>query len=232
MASSQNGYPASADRAAIRVTTFAVPGHPNVKLPLRDDVAPLLLEMCRWWFATIEPPVMPGCWGYAWRSIRGSSTVSNHASGTAVDINAPRHPLGKVGTVPASKRGAISQKAANLGLRWGGDYTGRKDEMHVEVIVSLTTARLYVARLQGTPVPPLPPPTPTGRPALQQGSHGNAVTSLQQTLNRWYPRLKALVPDGMFGPATRARVLYFQQRAHLVADGIVGARTWAALGFK
>lgn len=229
MANSQNGYPASSNRNAIGVKTFLVPGHGNVALPVRADVAPLLLEMARWWFANIEPPVVPGCWGYAYRAVVGGGSLSNHASGTAIDLNAPKHVLGKFGTVPASKRGAISQKAASLGLRWGGDYTGRKDEMHFEVIVSLATAKVLVAKLQGAPVPN---PPPSGRPTLQQGSKGDAVKSVQRTLNRWYPKLSKLAEDGDFGPATRARVIYFQQRAKLAADGIVGPKTWAALGFR
>lgn len=233
MASSQNGWPASADRNAINVKTYAVPGHPAVKLPLRADVAPLLLEMARWWFVNIEPPVIPGSWGYAYRPVRGGIRMSNHASGTAIDLNAPKHALGKVGTVPANKRAAISQKAASLGLRWGGDYTGRKDEMHFEVVVSLATARNLVAKLQAKPAPPpKPAPTPTGKPTLRQGSEGDSVRVIQRTLNRWYPTMSRLTEDGKFGPATRARVMYFQQRSHLIADGVVGPRTWVALGFK
>lgn len=232
MATSQNGFPASPNRSTIGVKTFAVPGHPYVKIPIRADIAPLLLEIMRWWFAVVEPPVMPGCWGYAYRDIRGATRLSNHASGTAVDINAPKHVLGKVGTVPADKRAAISQKAASLGLRWGGDYIGRKDEMHLEVVVSHGTAKELVARLQGKPAPAPNHPPPSGRHTLRQGSKGDAVKQIQRTLNRWYPRLTRLSEDGAFGPATRARVMYFQQRAKLVADGIVGPKTWAALGFK
>ena len=37
-------------------------------------------------------------WGYAYRAIRGATSISNHASATAVDLNATRHPLGQVGT--------------------------------------------------------------------------------------------------------------------------------------
>lgn len=39
-----------------------------------------------------------------------------------------------------------------------------------------------------------------------------------------------LVQDGIFGPITEEAVRDFQQRKGLTADGIVGARTWAALG--
>lgn len=71
-----------------------------------------------------------------------------------------------------------------------------------------------------------------GRATLQLGSQGDAVRHLQTTLNRWYPGMTALTVDGDYGPATKARVMYFQARAGLTADGIVGPKTWAALGFK
>ncbi|WP_330359592.1 peptidoglycan-binding domain-containing protein [Actinosynnema sp. ALI-1.44] len=67
---------------------------------------------------------------------------------------------------------------------------------------------------------------------LQIGSKGDAVRSLLATLNRWYPSMTPLTVDGDFGPATKGRVVYFQQRAGLVADGIVGPRTWSALGYR
>jgi len=189
----------------------------------------LILEFMRWWNVTIEPLVVPGCWGHAFRDIRGGGQLSNHASGTAGDVNAPRHPLGAEDTVPADKRAAISAKAAALGLRWGGDYRGRKDEMHVEVIVSLADALERVRRLQ-TP-PGGDPPLPVGRPTIQQGSSGQAVRDLQAHLKQVFPAYAGhLVADGAFGPKTKAAVMEFQRRSGLVADGIVGPRTWERLG--
>ena len=79
----------------------------------------------------------------------------------------------------------------------------------------------------GTP----PPPPPPAMPVLRLGSTGDAVRTLQETLNRWYPSLPPLDVDGDFGPRTDARVRYFQGRSGLVADGIVGPATWRALGF-
>ena len=217
MTTSQNGYPASPDRAAIGVRTFQVPGRPDVEVPLRADIAPLILEFMRWWNVTVEPLVVPGCWGYAFREINGSNVLSNHASGTAGDINAPKHPLGQVGTVPADKRAAISAKAAALGLRWGGDYTGRKDEMHVEVVVPLSRALELVEALS--------------RPVLREGSTGQAVRDLQAHLKQNYPLYaKHLVVDGMFGPKTRGAVEEFQRRSGLTVDGVVGPKTWEKLG--
>jgi hypothetical protein len=118
-------------------------------------------------------------------------------------------------------------------------YTGSNPHTgHVHVSVSTNAAGFddpapwaFLGAAPGTgTVPPLPPTS--GRPTLQMGSTGDAVKSVQRTLNRWYPTLSRLAEDGIFGAATRARVIYFQGRAGLGADGIVGPKTWAALGFK
>jgi len=135
---SQNGWPASSDRSVVNIQTFTVPlSQGTLKIPLRGEAAPRLIEMIRWWDANIEPVTLGsglGTWGYAFRTIRGiTTTLSNHASGTAIDINAPKHPLGARNTVQADKVAAMRAKAAELGLRWGGDYKGRADEMHFEV---------------------------------------------------------------------------------------------------
>jgi peptidoglycan hydrolase-like protein with peptidoglycan-binding domain len=223
---SQNGWPASSDRDAIGIRTFKVPGAAHVLVPLRADVAPLLLAFAAWWHTTVEPLVVPGCWGYAYRVIRGATALSNHASGTAIDLNAPKHPLGAVGTVPDRLRASIERKAAALGLRWGGSYSGRKDEMHAEVVVSHTRAMQLVAALQAAPTPkpkpaPAPTPKPGARPTLRRGSTGDAVREVQ--------RVVKVAVDGVFGQRTEAAVKSFQGSRGLVPDGIVGPKTWAAL---
>jgi len=67
-------------------------------------------------------------------------------------------------------------------------------------------------------------------PTLRIGSSGSAVVLLQTLLNNAMPGRPKLVPDGMFGPATRARVVEFQISKGLVPDGVAGPATWAALG--
>ena len=63
---------------------------------------------------------------------------------------------------------------------------------------------------------------------LKQGSSGSDVKTLQTKLKRWGYYTGAI--DGVFGEKTKAAVIYFQKRNGLTADGIVGAKTLAALG--
>lgn len=74
------------------------------------------------------------------------------------------------------------------------------------------------------------PPAAGGKPVLQVGSTGAAVSALQAFLNKNYPLYSKLTVDGNFGPATKAVVEQFQTRSGLTADGIVGPATHAKLG--
>lgn len=130
---SQNGWPASPNAGEIDIISVPIQLKGGIKtIQVTRAAAPALSEIIRWWDQNIEPVTSLG--GYNYRPIRGyKSTISNHGSGTAVDINATKHPLGAVGTVPADKIQLIRDKASALGLRWGGDYRNRKDEMHFEI---------------------------------------------------------------------------------------------------
>lgn len=131
---SQNGYRAN-DRAD--VTTWTIGKGRKVALR-RGDPGYLLAHFADWFDAHVEDidAGQPDDWGYAERPIRGSTTtLSNHASGTALDLNATRHPLGKRGTFTAAQAAAIRDQLRTYDgcIRWGGDYSGRPDEMHFEI---------------------------------------------------------------------------------------------------
>ena len=137
--SSQNGWPADKDPSKVDIITVSVPGLKKGKqnIQVARKAAPQIVSMIQFWDAQIEPVKLVGV--YNWREIRGqegTGHLSNHASGTAVDINWDKHPLGaepgKDGLTDA-QRALISAKAAELGLRWGGNYRGRKDSMHTEL---------------------------------------------------------------------------------------------------
>lgn len=130
MTSSQNGWTVHDDQSKLvllpRVTGRVVGG----------DVEWLFNDLCEWFHASVEPIDRAQSWGWAKRPVRGSSTdISNHASGTAIDLNAVKHPLGAVGTFTTGQAAAIRARLKRYGgaLRWGGDYSGRKDEMHFEI---------------------------------------------------------------------------------------------------
>lgn len=56
---------------------------------------------------------------------------------------------------------------------------------------------------------------------IKRGSRGESVKTLQKALS--------LYPDGIFGHVTEQAVIAYQKAHGLIADGIVGAKTWAAL---
>jgi hypothetical protein len=139
MATSQNGWPAAPDRAAIGVTnSFAVAGVTFPGGVKAGDVSVVLGYVADQFHRRVEALVPGWCWGWNYRDVRGSTGLSNHASGTAIDVNAPNHPLGSVGTFSTAQRAEIHKILGEVGgvVRWGGDYTGRKDEMHFEINAS------------------------------------------------------------------------------------------------
>jgi len=150
MIKSANGWTASKDRSEIGIESFAVPGT-KLKLACAKAVAPLLVGFAAEFHKLIEP-IDEGTlddWGYAYRDVRGSTTtLSNHSSGTAIDLNATQHPLGKVGTFPIEKVPMIRALAKKYGLIWGGDYRGRKDEMHFEVALTPAKAAALIDKLE------------------------------------------------------------------------------------
>lgn len=165
---SQNGWSAN-DRSMI--ASYALPGG---RVALRKgDVSVVLLWCAHRWHETVEPLVWPGVWGYAERAIRGSSTtLSNHASGTAIDINAPQHPLG---TDPRANFSTLELRAVRAILeycegvvRWGGDYSGRKDGMHLEVVGNGAAVKRIADKIRNrnapaAVVPAKTPPPPRSR---------------------------------------------------------------------
>lgn len=115
-----------------------VPVNPSGKVRLHRLAAPLFLELwSRWEKAGLLHLVLVWNGAYAPRFVRGSTTnVSNHAFGSAFDINAAWN---KLGSMPAARgaKGCVRELvpiANELGWYWGGHYKNRADGMHFELV--------------------------------------------------------------------------------------------------
>lgn len=122
----------------VRVPDLAhAAGLPSGKVLLhRLAVEPFKALLSAWGDAGLLPRVLTFDGAWAPRFIRGSRTVlSNHAWGTAFDINARWNPLGArptpVGS-PGSVLGLVDI-AHEYGWFWGGHFRTRADGMHFEL---------------------------------------------------------------------------------------------------
>lgn len=144
---SQNGWSAITSGTSPLMRSF-----PWVTGRVRTgDVYAVFDYLARRFDAEVEPITRAHSWGWAYRDIRGATRLSNHASGTAVDFNAPKHPLGARGTFSSAQVRALRSILAALGgvVRWGGDYSGRADEMHFEINASSARVAQVAASLGG-----------------------------------------------------------------------------------
>ena len=146
---SPNGWPASEDRKAIGIETFTVPGT-KTRFACAEAVAPILVSFAKAFHELVEP-IDEGQlddWGYAFRQTRGSDRIlSNHASGTAIDLNAIKHPLGKSNTFNKHQRNTINLLITKYGLTWGGNYKRRKDDMHFEIALNQNEVKQKIKEL-------------------------------------------------------------------------------------
>jgi len=229
MAVSQNGWP-------------ALTAAPTAKLPdwitgrvLPGAVETIFAHLCQEFNKRVEPIRPADSWGWAYRDIRGATTLSNHASGTAIDLNASTHPLGKAGTFNAAQVKAINAILGELDgvVRWGGNYSSRKDEMHFEINAAPTAVEKVATRLKNTQPPP--------KPIQATPNYGDKMKTVD--LNKSVPsgvtmkRIQALLTangfpteiDGKNGPGTKNAAAGFQKANKLMPDLIVGPNFWNAL---
>ena len=146
---SPNGWPASEDRKALGIETFTVPGT-KIKFACAKAVAPILIGFAKDFHELVEPIDIGQLddWGYAFRQTRGSDRIlSNHASGTAIDLNAIKHPLGKSNTFNKHQRNTINLLITKYGLAWGGNYKRRIDSMHFEIALDQNKVKQKIKEL-------------------------------------------------------------------------------------
>jgi hypothetical protein len=155
MATSENGWnlvPAGSS------SLQSIPGLPDNPIVLGGAVATVLAYVARQFNARVElltstSSHRPGA------LIEGTSTYSNHASATAIDLNGGRHPyyVPVAETFTTAQVATIRQILSECAgvIRWGGDFpASRVDGMHFEIYASAELVALAAARLSGT-LPPV-----------------------------------------------------------------------------
>lgn len=201
------------------------------------DAHTILDELGRRFNSEVEPIIKAHSWGYAKRPVRGYADIpSEHSTGTAVDFNAPAHPIGKKNTFSPAKRAKIRQivKDFDGAVRWGGEWS-RPDDMHFELIGGVAKLRQVAAKLAkgsvtpqkkpSAPAPQKPAPKPAAskqwpdKALLEDGDFGRVtVKALQEVLKG--VKLYSGYIDGDFGKLTKiALQKWLKQLGHY--DGLI-----------
>lgn len=255
MPTSYNGYTVT---KTPRLDNSVIPGTNGVKFApgvLAGDVATVLFFVGFWLNKNIEAAINPGCWGYSYRENRNAANWSCHASATAADYNAPRHPNGKRGTWGVAATRIRNELLAYLEgvVQWGEDYTGTPDGMHFEIIkppsdVSRVAAKIlrdygprenWANGAQPAPVAPAPAPAPAPVASqwheIQMGdatdlnAHGEQVRRDQADLIDSGFTVGSGGADGFAGPDTVTAIKAAQLALKVAVDGAMGPATRNAI---
>lgn len=143
---SMNGWPASPD-----LKTQVIEPIKGVKLRVaaNQNVADVFTYLCVNFHRRVDKITEPhpaDDWGFYFRpNVNDPTQLSNHSSGTAIDLDATEHPNG-VPTGRTFTNVQISEVHKILSelegtVRWGGDYTHTVDAMHFEINVPVGELR-------------------------------------------------------------------------------------------
>lgn len=218
MAKSENGFEAIPTWGDSRLTQIKAGG---VKFRVRrGNVADIFTWLIEEFVERVEP-IDEGeldDWGWAFRQVRGGRKLSNHASGTAIDLNSREHWIGTRNTFRPDQVKTIHAILAESKstIRWGGNYKGRPDDMHWEIRPGVTLRQIGEA-LDALGRCEL------GMRQLWLDSVGPDVEFVQKAIG-------VARVDGWFGATTEGVVERWQESKGLKADGIIGRRGWEALG--
>lgn len=144
MPKSQNGWPVIDNQSSPQLVVIRIPGTgtPGIPLRVQKDCAPVLAYVASLVHERVtdlrknnKPGKFQDEGGYNYRKIDGSSKYSNHASGTAIDLNWQLFPMFKRKMNKKQRAAALAIEAElSEVIRWGGSYSpSRVDEMHWEI---------------------------------------------------------------------------------------------------
>ena len=152
MSKSENGWPvieSQSDRSLV-VTRIPGTGVPGIPLRVQKDCAPLLSYVAGRVHAEVtdlklgNKPGVQDEGGYNLRKMESGSSYSNHASGTAIDLNWTRFPMFKRKMNKKQREACLAiETELKEVIRWGGSYSpSRVDEMHWEIRPGVTVAEV------------------------------------------------------------------------------------------
>lgn len=140
MARSQNGWP-----AAESLKTRVIEPVPGVRFRIVDNnnVDAVFTYLVKQFHERVDDVTKPhpmDDWSFYFRTNRNNpNELSNHSSGTAIDLDATEHPNGVATSRTFTPRqiAEVHEILRELDgvVRWGGDYTRTVDAMHFEINV-------------------------------------------------------------------------------------------------
>lgn len=244
MATSQNGWPVQTSGTSSNLVAI-----PKIMGRVRKGSVATIFEDLVTQFDKYVEDVDRGRddWGYAYRPIRGqSSGYSNHASGTAIDLNAMLHPRGKQNTFSRAQVAEIRKILARYdgAVRWGGDYNPRiskVDDMHFEINAGATKVNAVANKLSGkgdikptgNAKPSQPKPSKPGPVSVVWKGISESDTKGIQKYLQYTGDYKG-VADGKYGQMTKDAVIRYQKRQHAngMMKGLKADGEWGPLQQK
>ena len=149
MPKSDNGWDVITSQSSPKLTVIRL-AKSGIPLRLNKEAARLLAYVALQFDQNVSPlkdnnkPGFQDEGGYNYRKMENSNVYSNHASGTAIDLNWQSFPMfrRKMSSKQVAACRAIVAECEGL-VRWGGDYRPtRVDQMHFEVAPKVTAAQI------------------------------------------------------------------------------------------
>lgn len=241
MATSQNGWPVIFDSNDSRVTAI-----PKILGKVRSgDVAVIFTALVKFIDDHVEDVDMGrDDWGGNVRPIRGKTKgYSNHASYTAIDVNAVKHGRGAEGTWNASQQKLIRDYLKNTlegVVRWGEDYNrkiSKVDGMHFEINAGASAVARVANKLRRGGRPGTTPTVQKPRPI--PGVDASVVAKLKgmgyktQTAKDIgdYQKAHGLVDDMVWGPKTESKYQLVVRTQDAVKRMMGVPKDWASDGY-
>lgn len=149
LTTSHNGWPIDPDpRVLDAVLIEPIRGR---KFWIVRPAAPLFSYVIRRFHREVDP-ITGGVlddWSFNFRQIPGTGIWSNHASASAVDLNATHFPMGlRLMNTRQRQRCQWIVRDCRHQIRWGGDWSETPDEMHFELAPGTKPASVRDARIR------------------------------------------------------------------------------------